>query len=46
MNTYRFTNGSLYKLCGNAYIHVAKIHPEIKTLKAAIKWYNDLDEGY
>lgn len=46
MNTYRFTNGSLYKLDGNAYIHVARINPKIKTLKAAVKWYESLDEGY
>lgn len=36
---YRKQGHSLYKLQGNAYIHCANLPLNIKTLAAAIKWY-------
>ena len=38
-NQYRKQGNSLFQLRGNAYVHCANIPENIKTLSAAVKWY-------
>lgn len=42
---YRLINHSLYKLNSekDAYIHVCLLPPHIKTLSAAIKYYENME---
>jgi len=44
MEQYRFQNGSLYELNGNAYIHCAVVPRKYKTLTAAVNWYENTDQ--